>query len=44
MTGSIAPQVMAEGLLLAVVVGVLGGAFPDYRAAQLLPSEGLRSE
>jgi putative ABC transport system permease protein len=44
MTGSIAPQVMAEGLLLAVVVGVLGGAFPAYRAAQLLPSEGLRSE
>ncbi len=44
MTGEIAPVVIAKGLLLALAVGVLGGAFPAYRAAQLLPSEGLRSE
>jgi putative ABC transport system permease protein len=44
MTGRIAPEVMGKGLILAMAVGVLGGAFPAYRAAQLLPSEGLRSE
>jgi putative ABC transport system permease protein len=44
MTGRIAPEVMVQGFILAIAVGVLGGAFPAYRAAQLLPSEGLRSE
>ncbi|MBW3596202.1 MAG: ABC transporter permease [Planctomycetes bacterium] len=44
MTGEIAPVVIAKGFILAFVVGVLGGVFPAYRAAQLMPSEGLRSE
>jgi putative ABC transport system permease protein len=44
MSGRIAPEVMMKGFVLAIAVGVLGGAFPAYRAAQLLPSEGLRSE
>lgn len=44
MTGSIDPSVMGKGFLLALAVGLLGGLFPAYRAAQLLPSEGLRSE
>jgi putative ABC transport system permease protein len=44
MTGRIAPEVMAKGFVLALAVGLLGGLFPAYRAAQLLPSEGLRSE
>ncbi len=44
MTGRIAPQVIFEGFLLALAVGMIGGLFPAYRAAQLMPSEGLRSE
>jgi putative ABC transport system permease protein len=44
MTGEIAPVVIAKGFILAFTVGILGGVFPAYRAAQLMPSEGLRSE
>lgn len=42
--GSIAPSVLLQGVLLAVIVGVLGGAYPAWHAAKLLPSEGLRHE
>ncbi len=42
--GSIADVVLLKGVLLALVVGFLGGAYPAWRAAQLLPSEGLRHE
>lgn len=44
MTGRIAPEVILKGFFLALAVGVLGGLFPAYRAAQLMPSDGLRSE
>ncbi len=44
MTGRIAPEVIGKGFLLALGVGMLGGVFPAYRAAQLMPSDGLRSE
>lgn len=42
--GTIALSVLGKGIVLAVVVGVLGGAYPAWHAAQLLPSEGLRHE
>lgn len=42
--GTIAPSVLGKGVLLALVVGVIGGAYPAWRATQLLPSEGLRHE
>jgi putative ABC transport system permease protein len=42
--GTIAMSVFGKGIVLALVVGVLGGAYPAWRAAQLLPSEGLRHE
>ncbi|MEM8679208.1 MAG: ABC transporter permease [Planctomycetota bacterium] len=40
--GRIAPAVLLWGLLLAILVGVVGGFYPAVRAAALLPSEGLR--
>ncbi len=42
--GDIAPHVIGKGFTLALAVGVLGGAYPAWRAARLLPSEGLRHE
>ena len=42
--GDIAPAVVLQGFVIAIVVGVAGGIYPAYRAAQLLPTEGLRHE
>ncbi len=42
--GSIAPVVIGRGFLLALLVGLVGGAYPAYHASRLLPSEGLRHE
>jgi putative ABC transport system permease protein len=38
------PWVILLGLGIALVVGLLGAAYPAYRGAQLLPTEALRHE
>ncbi len=40
----LAPVVVLEGFVLTVFVGVLGGAYPAYRAAKLLPTEAIRHD
>jgi putative ABC transport system permease protein len=40
----LAPWVIFLGLGIALVVGVLGAAYPAYRGAQMLPTEALRHE
>jgi len=42
--GDIAPVVLAQGFVLAVLVGLLGGAYPAYRGASLSPTEAIRHE
>jgi putative ABC transport system permease protein len=42
--GDVAPAVMIQGFLIALAVGLLGGAYPAYRGAHLLPTEALRHE
>ena len=40
----IAPVVIAEGLGMTVVIGFLGGMYPAFRAARLLPTEAIRHD
>jgi ABC-type antimicrobial peptide transport system permease subunit len=42
--GRIAGPIIVFGILMAAVVGLLGGSYPAFRAAGLPPSHGLRSE
>jgi putative ABC transport system permease protein len=42
--GSFTPQMLAQTLGLAVVLGVLGGLYPAWRASRLSPVEALRYE
>jgi len=43
-SGEISPQVILQGFAIATLVGLVGGLFPAFRAAQLVPTEGLRHE
>lgn len=43
MTGSgVSPYLIVEGLLLAIMVGVISGVVPAYRASKLKPVDALR--
>jgi putative ABC transport system permease protein len=42
--GSLAPAVYGQGFVLALAVGLIGGLYPAFRAARLLPAEGLRHD
>lgn len=42
--GEIDPSVFLQGFAIAVFVGLAGGLYPAWRAAQLVPTEGLRHE
>ncbi|MBP3957464.1 ABC transporter permease [Gemmata sp. G18] len=40
----LAPVVILRGVLITVFIGVLGGAYPAFRASRLLPTEALRHD
>ncbi|HIH73885.1 MAG TPA: FtsX-like permease family protein, partial [Methanosarcina sp.] len=40
----LAPDLMAFGLILAIVIGVASGVVPAYRASKLKPVDALRYE
>ncbi len=42
--GEIDPSVILQGFAIAFFVGLAGGLYPAWRAAQLVPTEGLRHE
>lgn len=42
--GTVSPGVVFQGFAVALLVGLVGGAGPAWRAARLLPTEGLRQE
>ncbi len=42
--GGIAPSVILEGFAITVALGLLGGAYPAFRAARLLPTEAIRHD
>jgi putative ABC transport system permease protein len=41
---NIPPSVIGQGFVIAVLVGLIGAAYPAYRGAQLLPTEAIRHE
>lgn len=42
--GGVAPVVVAQGLAVTVLLGLVGGAYPAVRAARLLPTEAIRHD
>jgi putative ABC transport system permease protein len=42
--GRLAPVVIAEGIAITLLIGLLGGMFPAFRAARFLPTEAIRHD
>ncbi|MHB1034109.1 MAG: ABC transporter permease [Pirellulales bacterium] len=42
--GHLAPGVVVQGFVIAILVGLLGAAYPAYWGARLLPTEAIRHE
>jgi ABC-type antimicrobial peptide transport system permease subunit len=42
--GEIPSSTLAQGLAVAIFLGLVGGAFPAWKASQLVPAEAMRSE
>lgn len=42
--GGVSPGVVAEGFAITLVIGLLGGLYPAFRAARLLPTEAIRHD
>jgi putative ABC transport system permease protein len=42
--GRLAPVVIAEGIAITLLIGLLGGIFPAFRAARFLPTEAIRHD
>jgi len=40
----IAPQVIGQGLLIALILGLIGGTYPAIYAALLQPTKAIRHE
>ncbi len=40
----LSPKLMAFGLTLAVIIGIVSGVVPAYRASKLKPVDALRYE
>ena len=43
-SGDVSGEVVLQGFIVALVLGLLGGLYPAYRASRLAPIEGLRHE
>jgi putative ABC transport system permease protein len=41
---AVSPEIMFKALLLAILAGFVGAAYPAYHAARLLPTEALRHD
>ncbi|MCE9563604.1 MAG: ABC transporter permease [Planctomycetes bacterium] len=42
--GGIAPWIIVQGFAITIVLGLIGGAYPAYRAARLMPTEAIRHD
>ena len=42
--GGISARVILEGIAVTLLIGVLGGLYPAFRAARLLPTEAIRHD